>query len=89
MLFLLVPVISAWAQIRQVSQVTGSVRQYDKAEWNIQLTGEWQNPYFMQDIALDMELSSPSGKVLMVPCFYISGENGKLSNWKARFMAQE
>ena len=74
-LFLLVPVISACAQIRQVSQVTILVRQYDKAEWDIQLIGEWQNPYFKQDIALDMEVNAPSGKELVVPCFYVSGES--------------
>ncbi len=88
-LFVIVPVVSALAQIRQVSQITGSVRQYEKSEWDIQLTGEWQNPYFMQDIALDMEVHAPSGKVLMVPCFYVSGESGRLSNWEARFLPQE
>jgi hypothetical protein len=89
LLFLLATFRGSMAQIIQANQITTSVRQYEKVEWEIQLIEQWYNPYFMQDIALDMELRSPSGKLLIVPCFYDSGESGKLSNWKARFMAQE
>ncbi len=89
-LFLILAVCSvSTAQIKQAILKTEKVQQFGKAEWDIQLTGEWSNPYLMEDIALDMLLTSPSGKTVTVPCFYQSGESGKLSDWKARFTAQE
>ena len=36
-----------------------------------------------------MELVSPSGKKLLLPCYYESGESGGVSRWKARFAPQE
>jgi hypothetical protein len=77
------------AQIKTAFLITDPVSQYEKAEWNILLTGEWKNPYFKEDIALDMEVRSPSGRIITIPCFYSSGESGLQSNWKARFSPGE
>lgn len=50
---------------------------------------KWKNPYLQEDIALDMFITSPSGKALTLPCYFESGESGKESVWKARFSPQE
>jgi Endo-beta-mannanase len=77
------------AQITKVTLLTGKPAQYKKTEWDIRLTGTWQNPYLQEDVSLDMLLVSPSGKKLTLPCYFESGESGKESLWKARFTPQE
>lgn len=76
------------AQITGVS-APNTFKQYEKAEFDILLNTTWQDQYNSGDIALDLELVAPSGKILVLPCFYSSGESGSESKWKARFMAQE
>jgi hypothetical protein len=76
------------AQITDVS-AAGTFEQYTKAEFDILLKTNWQDPYNSSNVALDMELTAPSGKKLKLPCFYVSGASGSESKWKARFMAQE
>lgn len=60
-----------------------------KTEFTVSLKGKWENPYLQEQVALDMVLTSPSGKTLVLPCYYESGESGENSEWKARFTAQE
>ncbi len=77
------------AQINRVSLLNSKVSQYEKAEWDIRLTAQWENPYLQEDIALDMLIVTPGGKNLVLPCYFESGESGKESLWKARFAPQE
>jgi len=77
------------AQIKDVTLQTKSVLKYDKAEFAIQLIETWTNPYLQEEVALDMAIVTPSGKKLSLPCYFESGESGKISNWKARFTPQE
>jgi hypothetical protein len=65
------------------------VKQYELAEWDINLLAAWQNPYVHDDIALDMLLVAPSGKQLILPCYFVKGSSGSDSWWKARFLPQE
>ncbi|MDQ1142724.1 DUF5060 domain-containing protein [Pedobacter agri] len=65
-----------------------NAKQYEKAEWKIDVVADFDNPYFQEDISIDMELKSPSGKRLNLPCYYEFG-NSRKSTWRARFMAQE
>ena len=37
---------------------------YRKVEWQIELKSQWTNPYAASEIALDMQITSPSGKKL-------------------------
>lgn len=75
--------------IRNATLENKEVRQYEKAEWDIDLTAAWQNPYLQEDIKLDMLLTAPSGKTLTVPCYYVDGASDAASHWKARFLPQE
>ena len=77
------------AQINSVTQMDKKVKQYDAVFFEVALTGEWENPYLQEEAALDMILTSPSGKELVLPCFYKSGESGSESIWEARFTPQE
>ncbi len=76
------------AQIVSV-EAPASTKEYSKTEFTISLTGHWENPYLQEQIALDMVLTSPSGKQIVLPCYYVSGKSGELSKWSARFTAQQ
>ena len=77
------------AQIKSVTPDAKKVKQYDAIFFEVALTGEWENPYLQEEAALDMVLTAPSGKELVLPCFYKSGESGAESIWEARFTPQE
>jgi len=81
---------SAFAQkINAFKLLSKTIKQYEKAEWDITLETEFNNPYLQEEVALDMMLTAPSGKKLILPCYYESGKSGSPSNWKARFLPQE
>jgi hypothetical protein len=77
------------AQILKSECLNSKVNQYQKAEVQIELKSNWNNPYSTSEIALDMLITSPSGKKLILPCFYESGNSGETSIWKARFTPRE
>ena len=77
------------AQITSVTPSAKKVKQYDAIFFEVALTGEWENPYLQEEAALDMVLTAPSGKELVLPCFYKDGESGAESTWEARFTPQE
>lgn len=77
------------AQVKSIRLNTLQPTQYAKIDISIELIAKWKNPFLQEDIALDMIVTSPSGKQLMLPCFYESGESGKLSVWRAYFAPQE
>ena len=77
------------AQIKSVTPDAKKVKQYDAIFFEVALTGEWENPYLQEEAALDMVLTAPSGKELVLPCFYKSGESGAENIWEARFTPQE
>ena len=80
---------AAFAQISSVTPSASKVKQYDAIFFEVALTGEWENPYLQEEAALDMVLTSPSGKELVLPCFYKEGKSGAESIWEARFTPQE
>lgn len=77
------------AQILKTVLISKSVHQYQKAEWEVVLNTTWNNPYAFNEIALDMNLTAPSGKQIILPCYYESGKSEGESVWKARFAARE
>ncbi|MCA0445574.1 MAG: DUF5060 domain-containing protein [Bacteroidetes bacterium] len=80
---------STEAQISSVKQKTANPNQYSRTDFNVILTSTFSNPFWSAEIALDMLITSPSGKKLVLPCFYVSGKSGKESNWQARFTPVE
>lgn len=79
----------ACAQIKTVTLKTVNPSLYERVDIDIELVAKFSNPYFQEEAALDMHITTPSGKKLMLPCYYESGESGKTSLWKARFAPQE
>jgi hypothetical protein len=77
------------AQILKTECLNSKVNQYQKIEWKVELKSSWNNPYAASEIALDMHITSPSGKKLSLPCFYETGISGEKSIWKARFTPRE
>jgi hypothetical protein len=55
----------------------------------IELVARWQNPFLQEEVAVDMLITSPSGRKMTLPCFHESGGSGEVSLWKARFAPQE
>lgn len=75
--------------ITNVSAPEDRLLQYAKSEFEIELIADWESPYSSSDVALDMELVSPGGESLTLPCFYVEGNKAEKSLWKAHFMAKE
>jgi hypothetical protein len=69
-------------------QLTTSPVQFEKMEFEISLKAPFVNPFDSRDIALDMVLIAPSGRSLILPCFFDAGKS-KASTWKAHFTPQE
>ena len=88
--FLISTSVNSYGQIKIESHylLNKEVSEYEKAEWNIYLTAPFINPFDQNDISLDMLLTTPSGKPVVVPCYFESG-NETSSLWKARFAPQE
>ncbi|HTI60851.1 DUF5060 domain-containing protein [Mucilaginibacter sp.] len=88
--FLLLSVYNSFAQPRIDSYklITGKAKEYHKSEWDIQVSAAFGNAYDQADISLDMAITSPSGKPILLPCYFDSGD-GEASVWKARFAPQE
>jgi hypothetical protein len=89
-LLLLLSVVSSQAQkLLTSSTLTAAVvRQYEKAEWNITLNRQFQNPYNQREVSLDLVLTSPSGRPVVVPSYFEQNE-AQISHWKVRFAPQE
>jgi hypothetical protein len=69
-------------------QLTDNIEQYKKAEFQINLKEEFENPYDAREIAVNMILKNPGGEQVFLPCYYESGDNMN-SNWKARFSPRQ
>jgi hypothetical protein len=80
---------NSFAQVKKTLVQTNQPLQYMRVDIDIELVAKWKNPYLSEEVALDMLLTTPSGRQTVLPCFYDSGESGKTSLWKARFAPQE
>lgn len=76
-------------QIKTVTLNTNAPEQYARVDIEIELVAKFENPHFQEEVALDMHITAPSGKKLVLPCYYESGESGRTSLWKARFTPGE
>ena len=87
----LIALMACFSASAQISFVAAPDRAslYSKVECSITLTGQWTNPYLQEEAYLDMEVVSPSGKTLTLPCYWVSGKSGQQSQWNARFIPQE
>ncbi len=86
---MLFPVFTTSSQnITAIALLDSAVSQYQKAEWNVHTRETYHNPYDAREVTLDMEITSPSGKPLLLPC-YCDTVLSTGTVWKARFAPQE
>jgi len=88
-IFFLLPVGMLFSQIIPEDRLlTATVRQYQKAEWSIDINETYKNPFDSREASLDMMITTPSGKSLALPCYYDTVRANE-TLWKARFAPQE
>jgi hypothetical protein len=75
--------------IISVTQSTLPAVQYGKTEWYIVLDQTFSDPYNPEVVALNMLLTTPSGKNITLPCFYDPLATDASASWKARFTPRE
>jgi len=68
--------------------VTNEILRYGKVEFDININSKFENPYDSRIVQLDMIIKSPSGKDLVLPC-YFDKDSDAGSLWKARFAPAE
>lgn len=76
-------------KIKKYKLLTSAVQQYERADWEINLKANFDNPYLQEDITLDLVFTSPSGKSIVLPCYFEETSSKHTSMWKARFLPQE
>jgi hypothetical protein len=74
--------------ISNIEAPAGEVLQYERAQFSLDVAGDFVNPYRSNDIRVDMLLTAPSGESIFLPCYYESGASPS-SVWKARFSPRE
>ncbi len=68
---------------------TSPVRQYETVSFDSQLVAEWQDPYASNDVAVDLQIVTPSNKTLKLPGYYVEGDSNTLSSWKFKLAPKE
>lgn len=81
--------ILANAQILSVEPAEKNLRQYDLATIDVKLNADWKSPYTSEDVALNLNIHTPSGKTAVLPGFYVSGKSGSPSQWRFHFAPKE
>lgn len=79
----------AQGRIAGISVPERSAVQYELFELAIDIEASFDNPFLQEDISLDMLLSSPGGRKLVLPCYFDRSLGLERSCWKARFLPQE
>ncbi|MBU2884735.1 glycoside hydrolase family 5 protein [Gilvimarinus agarilyticus] len=69
--------------------ISGDIKQYEKAEFEIIVNTQYVNAYDQDEVMLDMILTTPLGEDLILPCYFERNSGEQQSLWKARFAAAE
>jgi hypothetical protein len=77
------------ARIEQVAALTAEPVQFQRVEHQVVLVSQWQNPYRSAEVALDLEVTAPSGRRFVVPGYYERGPAGRSSVWRLRWTPRE
>lgn len=88
-LLLLAGAGTAGAAIERVSVLTRSPERFARVDIVAVLTAAWVDPFDAEDVRVDLELTAPSGKAVVVPAFLERGASGRPSVWAVRFAPAE
>ena len=88
--------------IQNLKRVTADPRCWGKVEFQVDITGTYTTPFDPDQIAVDAEIHSPSGRVIDVPAFFYEdydlrtdekdsreGFQAKNADWRIRFTPEE
>ncbi len=73
-LFLVVCQLSFGQEIKSWQNLTATSYLYERTDFEIQLAASFSNPYDADDITLDLVFTSPSSEELVLPCFFVNGD---------------
>lgn len=68
----------------KVTSSSDTIEKYGLLTIYIDLKSTFTNPYDPEGIRVDAVITAPDSSMLILPCFYKSGESGQ-SNWEARY----
>jgi len=88
LLLVVVSLTQAQNTITRDTILTSTSYLYERTDFEIGIASAFTNPYDANEIALDMVITSPSAKSLVLACFYVSGTS-IASIWNSRFAPQE
>jgi hypothetical protein len=88
LLLIVVSTTQAQNAITRDTILTSTSYLYERTDFEIGIASAFTNPYDANEILLDMVITSPSAKSLVLACFYVSGTSSA-SIWNARFAPQE
>ena len=77
------------AQLESVTRLTAQPVRFGRLDFVVRLKAEWTDPYRGDEIRLDLELTAPSGRRQVLPCFYEEGPSGGSSEWIGRYAPGE
>jgi hypothetical protein len=75
-------------KITDLKALSTRFKQYERSDFEVTTTGSFKNPHDSRQVTVDMVITSPSGKILRLPC-YFSSSHGNENVWSARFLPQE
>lgn len=65
------------------------VKQYQRLDFSFDLVAEWRSPYDVDDISVDLEITTPSGRQLVLPAYFVAGASKQKSSWRATLAPKE
>ena len=76
LLFSILVLSSCGGRFHSVEPSTHSPKLYERTDFTVLLTANYQNAYLQEEVALDMLIETPSGEELLLPCFWVEGDSG-------------
>ena len=61
--------MAAEPAIVSVQASAGRVERYDRLDFGLGITGDWQNPFDPDQVAVDLHVTAPSGRRIVVPAY--------------------
>lgn len=86
-LLLIPPPVQATEPISVVKSPSSGA-QYERSDWVLNVAVPVANPFLQEEITLDLVATSPSGKRVVLPCFY-EATSPVQAAWNARFTPRE
>ena len=88
-LFMLGAVLSGHVLAATATLSSQEVKQYQRLDFSFDLVAEWRSPYDSSDVSVDLEITTPSGRQLVLPAYFVDGASNQKSSWRATLAPKE